>query len=137
VLAVISSKVTLRERIAQTGYWKKKLAQDPTTKDIRVFFITPDEDGTLKARSPMKKGRAIVETNTDGAYVMSEEPVEPNSDLHNEVSELFQECGNLVQAEDGAVLADIFFADVAPGAFTQPALHLGLQGGHNLLGSKT
>src|SRR3989338_5225691 len=28
VIAVISSKVTLRERIAQTGYWKLKLLQD-------------------------------------------------------------------------------------------------------------
>ena len=47
VLAVISSKVTLRERIAQTGYWKLKLLQDDATKHIRVYFITPDEDGTL------------------------------------------------------------------------------------------
>ncbi|MEM2089934.1 MAG: BsaWI family type II restriction enzyme, partial [Candidatus Pacearchaeota archaeon] len=29
VICVISSKVTLRERIAQTGYWKVKLAQNP------------------------------------------------------------------------------------------------------------
>ena len=28
VIAVISSKVTLRERIAQTGYWKIKLSKD-------------------------------------------------------------------------------------------------------------
>lgn len=76
VVAVISSKVTLRERIAQTGYWKIKLSLDKTTKDVRVFFITPDEDGTLATRSPMKKGRAIVEADTDGAYVMSEEPIE-------------------------------------------------------------
>ena len=76
VIAVLSSKVTLRERIAQTGYWKIKLSQDRITKDIKVFFVTPDEDGTLKKRSPMKKGRAIVETDTDGAYVMTEETIE-------------------------------------------------------------
>jgi len=41
VLAVISSKVTLRERIAQTGYWKIKLSKDQVTKHIKVFFVTP------------------------------------------------------------------------------------------------
>jgi len=76
VIAAISSKVTLRERIAQTGYWKLKLSQDEVTKNIRVFFITPDEDGTLRTRTPAKKGRAIVEVDTDGGYVMSEEDIE-------------------------------------------------------------
>lgn len=76
VIAVISSKVTLRERIAQTGYWKLKLLQDEATKHISVFFITPDEDGTLTIRKPTKKGRAIVEVDTDGGYVMSETTVE-------------------------------------------------------------
>jgi len=76
VIAVISSKITLRERIAQTGYWKLKLMQDEVTKDIKVFFITPDEDGTLKTKKPAKKGRAIVEVDTDGSYVMSDEEIE-------------------------------------------------------------
>ena len=76
VLVVISSKVTLRERIAQTGYWKLKLLQDDTTKHIKVYFITPDEDGTLTCSKPAKKGRAIVEVDTDGSYVMSETEVE-------------------------------------------------------------
>jgi type II restriction enzyme len=76
VIAGISSKVTLRERIAQTGYWKIKLSRDEVTKHVRVFFITPDEDGTLTVRTPIKKGRAIVEVDTDGSYVMSETRVE-------------------------------------------------------------
>jgi type II restriction enzyme len=46
VLAVLSSKVTLRERIAQIGYWKIKMSKDPVTRHVKVFFITPDEDGT-------------------------------------------------------------------------------------------
>ena len=79
VIAVISSKVTLRERIAQTGYWKLKLLQDGATKHIRVFFITPDEDGTLTIRKPTKKGRAIVEVDTDGSYVMSETTVKESN----------------------------------------------------------
>ena len=76
MIAVISSKITLRERIAQTGYWKLKLMQDEVTKHIKVFFITPDEDRDLKTKIPAKKGRAIVEVDTDGSYVMSEEEVE-------------------------------------------------------------
>ena len=76
VLAVISSKVTLRERIAQTGYWKIKLSQNNATKHIRVFFITPDEDATLTVKEPAKKGRAIVEIDTDGSYVMTEDEVQ-------------------------------------------------------------
>ena len=76
IIAVISSKVTLRERIAQTGYWKIKLSKDRVTEHIKVFFVTPDEDGTLTTRIPAKKGRAIVEVDTDGSYVMSERKVE-------------------------------------------------------------
>lgn len=76
VIAVLSSKVTLRERIAQTGYWKIKLASDDATKHIKVFFVTTDEDGTLTQKTPAKKGRAIVETDTDGSYILTKTKVE-------------------------------------------------------------
>ena len=76
VLAVISSKITLRERIAQTRYWKTKLSQDETTKHIKVYFITPDEDGTLTKRKPTKKDRTIVEVDLNDNYVLTEEEIE-------------------------------------------------------------
>ncbi|MGQ9848147.1 MAG: BsaWI family type II restriction enzyme [Bacteroidales bacterium] len=79
IIAVISSKVILRERIAQTGYWKIKLSTDQVTKHIKVFFVTPDEDRTLSLKYPPKKGRAIVEVDTNGCYVMSEEKVEESN----------------------------------------------------------
>ena len=79
VIAAISSKVTLRERIAQTGYWKLKLASDRVTEHIRVYFVTPDEDGTLTVRKPAKKGRAIVEVDTNGSYVLSETNIEESN----------------------------------------------------------
>lgn len=79
ILAVISSKVTLRERVTQTGYWKIKMSRDEVTKHIKVFFVTPDEDKTLTTRKPAKKGRAIVEADTDGSYVMSDEPLEESN----------------------------------------------------------
>jgi len=72
VFALVSIKLTLRERITQTGYWKLKLSAAPVTRDIKVYFITPDEDGTMTVKKPAKKGRAIVETDTDGGYVMSQ-----------------------------------------------------------------
>ena len=73
VLAIISSKTTLRERIAQPGYWKLKLADDEATKHIKVYLVTPDEDGALKKSDvPPKKARAIVEVDLDGAYVLTE-----------------------------------------------------------------
>ena len=79
VLVTISSKVTLRERIAQTGYWKLKLLQDETTKHIKVYFVTPDEDGTLTYKRPIKKGRAIVEVDLDGSYILTEEEIEESN----------------------------------------------------------
>ena len=73
VLAVISSKITLRERIAQTGYWKLKLLADEATKHIKVYLISPDEDGTLtRDGNPPKKAKAIIETELDGSYILTE-----------------------------------------------------------------
>ncbi len=79
IIALISSKVTLRERIAQTGYWKLKLLADRTTEHIKVYFITPDEDGTLTSTYVPKKGRAVVETDLDGTYVLTEADLEESS----------------------------------------------------------
>ncbi|MGA7896823.1 MAG: BsaWI family type II restriction enzyme, partial [Candidatus Nanoarchaeia archaeon] len=62
--------------VAQTGYWKFKLMGSKLTKGIKVFFVTPDEDGTLTTKRPAKKGRAIVETDLDGTYVMTESNIE-------------------------------------------------------------
>lgn len=81
IVAILSSKSTLRERIAETGYWKIKLSQDQVTKDIRVFFVTTDEDGTLTIMKPAKKGRAIVEVDTNGSYVMSEVSIEESNNV--------------------------------------------------------
>ena len=73
VLAVISSKVTLRERIAQTGYWKLKLLADEATEHIKVYLISPDEDGALtRDGNPPKKAKAIIETELDGSYILTE-----------------------------------------------------------------
>jgi len=76
VIAVLSSKVTLRERITQTAYWNLKIKNYELTNHIKVYFITPDEDNTLTIANPAKKGRIIVEVDTDGSYVLSETDIE-------------------------------------------------------------
>ena len=80
IIAVLSIKVTLRERIAQSGYWKLKLLSQTHTKHIKVYFVTPDEDMTLiksnLGKGHVKKGRAIIEIDLDGSYILSESDVE-------------------------------------------------------------
>ncbi len=71
MIGIISCKITLRERIAQTAYWKLKLASDPVTMHIRGYFITADEDGNLIRSLPEEpsRNRIIVEHELDGTYV--------------------------------------------------------------------
>ena len=76
VIALLSIKVSLRERVAQTGYWCLKLRAQDYTKTIKVFFVTLDEDGDFANRPIMKKGRVIAETDTDGVYILSTEKFE-------------------------------------------------------------
>ena len=73
--------MTLRERIAQTGYWKLKLSNDSVTKHIKVLFITLDEDSTLTTKTPAKKGRAISEIDTDGTYVLTTDNLEESDNV--------------------------------------------------------
>lgn len=75
VIAVLSSKSTLRERIAQSGYWNIKIKNYKLTEHIKVFFVTPDEDGNFSDGKVMGKSRAIVETDLDGAYIMTEQVI--------------------------------------------------------------
>jgi len=72
VIGIVSCKTTLRERIAQTAYWKLKLSQDPVTMHIKGYFVTPDEDRDLVrglSNPPVSRNRIIVEYELDGTYV--------------------------------------------------------------------
>ncbi len=99
VLAVLSSKVTLRERIAQTGYWKYKLLQDKVTKHIKVYFLTLDEDGTLTHKFPTKKGRAIAEIDLDCTYILTEENIE-ESDKIKSFEHFIKDLKKLLKAQN-------------------------------------
>ena len=71
IKAVISCKITLRERIAQTAFWKLKLNGNPVTTNIRTFFVTPDEDDTLDIQKT-NKSKAIVVNDIDAVYVLKQ-----------------------------------------------------------------
>lgn len=75
IKAIISCKITLRERIAQTAFWKLKLNNNPVTNNIRTFFVTPDEDGTLDIEKT-NKSKAIVVNDIDAVYVLKQGFVE-------------------------------------------------------------
>lgn len=71
IIGVISCKITLRERIAQTAYWKLKLAGDPLTMHIKGYFVTADEDGDLvEGMNKPSRNRIIVEHELDGTYAL-------------------------------------------------------------------
>ncbi len=75
VIAVISSKTSLRERLTQTGYWKFKLQESENRKHIKFYLVTLDHQ-TLKKKKPTRKARAIAEIDFNGTYVLSEENIE-------------------------------------------------------------
>lgn len=81
IIAVISSKSSMRERIAQSAYWKIKMKNYSLTKHIKVFLASPDEDGNFTEIKGMNKSRVIVEADLDGAYVMSESPTKESEKI--------------------------------------------------------
>lgn len=79
VIAIISSKISLRERIAHTGYWKFKILKSQKTECIKLYLITLDKDKHLTEREHPKRQRIIVETELDGTYVLTAEPLQESN----------------------------------------------------------
>ena len=76
VIAILSSKVSLRERITHTGYWKFKFLESQRTEHIRLYLITLDRDKHLTKRERPNKRRVIAETDLDGTYVLTKEDLQ-------------------------------------------------------------
>jgi type II restriction enzyme len=72
IVAIISCKTSLRERIAQACYWKLKLRDSDATSHIRVFLATSDndEDFVLKQNGQRSRDRIIAEWELDGIYIL-------------------------------------------------------------------
>ncbi|MEM2145251.1 MAG: BsaWI family type II restriction enzyme [Candidatus Jordarchaeaceae archaeon] len=79
VLAVISCKTSLRERIAQACYWKLKFLSSDVTKNIRVYLVTTDNDKDFEPKRNKEsydgksRNRVIAEYELDGVYILKEE----------------------------------------------------------------
>lgn len=79
ILAVISCKTSLRERIAQACYWKLKLVSSDVQKGIRLFLTTADHDndfaiGDVGERfNGRSRDRVISEHELDGIYILRED----------------------------------------------------------------
>jgi type II restriction enzyme len=81
VKAIISCKASVRERFAQTLYWKVKLATNERTKSIKMYFVTVDKEFNQKKTGFKKpsldvidnkeptKPRILLEYELDGVYV--------------------------------------------------------------------
>jgi type II restriction enzyme len=76
VLAIISCKTSLRERIAQACYWKLKLLSCNITKNVSVFLATTDNDedfsvSEIKGQYGGKsRNRIVAEYELDGIYIL-------------------------------------------------------------------
>lgn len=76
VLAVVSCKTSLRERIAQACYWKLKFLSSKLTKNTQVVLATTDNDKDFfiimkKNRHNGKaRDRIMAEHELDGVYIL-------------------------------------------------------------------
>lgn len=80
IIAIISCKTSLRERIAQACYWKLKLLLSDVTKNIQVFLATADNDEDFSINKNKRKSfdgksrdRIIAEYELDGIYILRED----------------------------------------------------------------
>jgi type II restriction enzyme len=79
VLAILSCKTSLRERIAQACYWKLKLLSSDITKNVRVFLVTTDNDDDFSIMNERERykgkhrNRIIAEYELDGIYILRED----------------------------------------------------------------
>jgi len=103
IIAIISCKTSLRERIAQACYWKLKLWSSPTTKNVQVYLATTDNDKNFELK---KKGyyegktrnRIIAEWELDGIYILrgdfkrecESEKVKQYDKIFNDLMDLFK-----------------------------------------------
>lgn len=76
VLAIISCKTSLRDRLNIVTEWKKSLLKSEKTKHIKLYLFTADNDKDFdispKRKSPTGKSgiRLTCEKELDGVYIV-------------------------------------------------------------------
>ncbi|KKP33153.1 MAG: hypothetical protein A2312_02955 [Candidatus Staskawiczbacteria bacterium RIFOXYB2_FULL_32_9] len=90
IIAVLSCKASLRERVAQAAYWKLKFQYNDTTKDILYYLLSTDNDGDfLEIGENISRDRVIVEYGEiDRAYIFRDIP---ESDKVKNFSKIFDD----------------------------------------------
>jgi hypothetical protein len=79
ILAIVSCKTSLRERIAQACYWKLKLVSSDTQKGVHVYLATADHDDDFNLCEDSERfngksrDRVIAEYELDGIYVLKDD----------------------------------------------------------------
>ena len=76
VISVISCIVSLKNRIIEKAYWKRKLQTEENKASIKFYLITADIDKTLQIVDLPKRERVIAEVDLDGTYVLTSENLE-------------------------------------------------------------
>ncbi len=51
VVAILSCKTSLRERLTETAFWKRELEKTRDMKEIKLVFITTDKDNELRTET--------------------------------------------------------------------------------------
>lgn len=105
VLAILSCKTSLRERIAQACYWKLKLLSSDVTKNVRVFLVTTDNDNDfsiIKNERERYRGkhrnRIIAEYELDGIYILREDfPEEWESEKIKRYEKIFEDITKILR----------------------------------------
>jgi type II restriction enzyme len=74
VIAVLSCKSSLRERIAQAAYWKVKLQSSMRTKDILCYLVSTDNDEDFQGERKTRNRIIVEHGELDGAYILQDIP---------------------------------------------------------------
>jgi len=79
IIGIASCKTSLRERIAQSCYWKLKFLSSDVTKHIKVYLVTADHDGDYAISNRREKyngksrNRIISEYELDGIFILRDD----------------------------------------------------------------
>lgn len=103
IVAIISCKTSLRERIAQACYWKLKLRDSPATSHVQVYLATSDNDKEFvpKKNGDLNRDRIIAEFELDGIYILrgdfkhewESEKVKHYEKIFDDIVQIFNKLG--------------------------------------------
>ena len=51
VIAILSCKTSLRERLTETAFWKRELEKTRNMTEIKLVFVTTDKDNELRTET--------------------------------------------------------------------------------------